>query len=100
MHLPNVLTLEEVDSLLDGFNLDNNKEFRDKTMLEVMYASGLRVSELLSLELGNINFEAGYLKIKGKGNKERIIPIGEYALYYLKNYIQHIRKFNPEVSIS
>lgn len=93
--LPNVLSLEEVDALLDVFDLDNDREVRDKAMLETLYASGLRVSELLNLELGNINFKLGYLKIKGKGNKERIIPIGEYALYYLKNYVDHVRRRNP-----
>lgn len=94
-HLPNVLTLEEVDALLDSFDMDNPREVRDRAMLETMYASGLRVSELINLELGNINAKSGYVKIRGKGSKERLIPIGEYALYYLTNYLEHVRKRNP-----
>ncbi len=93
-HLPNVLSLEEVDALLDSFDLNKDNEVRDKAMLETMYASGLRVSELLTLELGNINFQSGYIRIRGKGSKERIIPIGEYALDYLENYIETVRKYN------
>lgn len=94
-HLPEVLTLEEVDLLLDSFDMDNPKEVRDRAMLETMYASGLRVSELISLELGHINSKSRFIKIRGKGSKERIIPIGEYAIYYLENYIDHIRSRNP-----
>ncbi|MBP3713140.1 MAG: tyrosine recombinase XerD [Bacilli bacterium] len=93
-HLPNVLTTSEVEALLDGFNLEKENEIRDKAMMEVMYASGLRVSELLSLERGNINIQEGYLKIRGKGEKERIVPIGEYALEYLINYMTTVRNKN------
>lgn len=94
-HLPNVLTSEEVENLLDCFDLTNPGEIRDKAMMETMYASGLRVSELLSLERGNINAVQGYLKIKGKGNKERIVPIGDYALEYLDKYVKEVRSKNP-----
>ncbi len=94
-HLPSVLSLEEVDDLLNVFDLSNKSEIRDKAMLETMYASGLRVSELLSLELGNINFQQGYIKTKGKGNKERIIPIGEFALQYLSLYFSKVRNISP-----
>ena len=93
-HLPSVLSTDEVDALLDCFDLTKEVEIRDKAMLETMYASGLRVSELLSLELGNINFVQGYIKTKGKGSKERIIPIGEFALEYLSLYIDKVRRFN------
>lgn len=93
-HLPSVLSTDEVDALLDCFDLTKEVEIRDKAMLETMYASGLRVSELLSLELGNINFVQGYIKTKGKGSKERIIPIGEFALEYLTLYIDKVRRFN------
>ena len=93
-HLPSVLSTDEVDALLDCFDLSKEVEIRDKAMLETMYASGLRVSELLSLELGNINFVQGYIKTKGKGSKERIIPIGEFALEYLTLYIDKVRRCN------
>ena len=93
-HLPSVLSTDEVDALLDCFDLTKEVEIRDKAMLETMYASGLRVSELLSLELGNINFVQGYIKTKGKGSKERIIPIGEFALEYLSLYIDKVRGCN------
>ena len=93
-HLPSVLSTDEVDALLDCFDLNKEVEIRDKAMLETMYASGLRVSELLSLELGNINFVQGYIKTKGKGSKERIIPIGEFALEYLTLYIDKVRRCN------
>ena len=93
-HLPSVLSTDEVDALLDCFDLTKEVEIRDKAMLETMYASGLRVCELLSLELGNINFVQGYIKTKGKGSKERIIPIGEFALEYLSLYIDKVRRCN------
>ena len=93
-HLPSVLSTDEVDALLDCFDLTKEVEIRDKAMLETMYASGLRVSELLSLELGNINLVQGYIKTKGKGSKERIIPIGEFALEYLSLYIDKVRRCN------
>ena len=93
-HLPSVLSTDEVDALLDCFDLTKEVEIRDKAMLETMYASGLRVSELLSLELGNINFAQGYIKTEGKGSKERIIPIGEFALEYLSLYIDKVRRCN------
>jgi len=93
-HLPVVLSYEEVEALLDCLNLEKPAEIRDKAMLETMYASGLRVSELINLEMGNVNAEQGYLKVLGKGNKERIIPIGEFALEYLVKYIDKVRQKN------
>lgn len=89
--LPNVLSFEEVEDLLDAPDIENDSELRDKAMFETMYASGLRVSELLSLQLGNINFNQGYLKIKGKGSKERIVPIGEFALDFINRYVTLVR---------
>lgn len=88
--LPNILTIEEVDSLLD-INLNNAFDYRNKAMLELMYSSGLRVSELVDLKLSNINLEDGYVRCFGKGKKERIVPIGEIALEYLKLYINEYR---------
>ena len=89
--LPKVLTLEEVEKLLMAPDLSTPLGFRDRTMLELLYATGLRVSELVNLRLGNINLNLGILRITGKGEKERIVPIGEVALEYLENYLENIR---------
>lgn len=88
--LPNILTIEEVDSLLD-IELNNAFDYRNKAMLELMYSSGLRVSELVELKLKDIDLDNGYVKCFGKGSKERIVPVGEYALDYLKIYIYEYR---------
>ncbi len=92
--LPSYLTMEEVEQLLEAPNREKDDEMRDKAMIEVMYASGLRVSELLSLSRGQINFEKGLVTIYGKGNKERRVPIGEFALDYVKEYIKGARERN------
>lgn len=88
--LPNVLTIEEVDMLLD-IPLNNDFDYRNKAMIEVMYATGLRVSELVGLELSNVDLDEGYVRCFGKGNKERIVPLGELALKYLDIYIKEHR---------
>ena len=88
--LPNYLTIEEVDKLLD-INLITPFDYRNKAMLELMYSSGLRVSELVNLKLSNINIEDGYVRCFGKGKKERIVPIGEIAKEYLELYINEYR---------
>ena len=92
--LPVCISIEEVEALLNAPNLDKNEGQRDKAMLEVMYSSGLRISELLNLTMRQINFERGMLRIIGKGNKERIVPIGDYALEYLYKYINEGRRKN------
>ena len=88
--LPSVLSIEEVDKLLD-INLNNEFDYRNKAMLELLYATGLRVSELVNLELDNVDLDECIVRTIGKGNKERIIPIGDIALDYLKNYIIYHR---------
>lgn len=88
--LPKVLSIEEVLLLLD-IPLNNKFDYRNKAMLEVMYATGLRISELINLKLSNVDLELNLIKTVGKGNKERIIPIGEYATEYLKKYIYEYR---------
>jgi len=93
-HLPTVLSYSEVEALLGCLNLNDPLEIRDKAMLETMYACGLRISELLSLEMGNVYPDEGYLKVRGKGSKERIIPIGEFALDYLIKYVREVRNKN------
>lgn len=94
-HLPNTLTYDEVNNLLDAPDLTKKDGIRDKAMIEVMYSSGLRVSELLGLTLTSINKNKGIIKVYGKGNKERNVPIGEFALDYLNKYIDKVRSTNP-----
>ncbi|NLW17628.1 MAG: site-specific tyrosine recombinase XerD [Firmicutes bacterium] len=89
--LPRVLNLNEVEALLNQPTLENPHSIRDKAMLEVIYATGLRVSELISLDLTDINLEAGYLRCLGKGDKERIVPLGSVAIKYLELYLQVAR---------
>lgn len=88
--LPKYLSISEVDKLLD-IPLSTPFDYRNKAMMEVMYATGLRVSELVSLEYSNVDFYNAIIRIKGKGKKTRIVPIGEVAAYYLKKYIDEYR---------
>jgi integrase/recombinase XerD len=92
--LPHVLSTEEVEALFNAPNMEKKEGIRDRAMLEVMYASGLRVSELLSLKLSQYSSSLNCLKIYGKGNKERMVPIGDYALEYLSKYLTEVREFN------
>jgi integrase/recombinase XerD len=84
--LPRFLSQEEVDKLLKQPDLDNDIGFRDRTMLEVLYATGLRVSELVNLKVSDVELTAGVLSCLGKGSKQRLVPLGRSALSYLKNY--------------
>ena len=90
--LPEVLSLDEVESLLNQPDPSNPIGMRDKAMLELLYATGLRVSELTNLVLNNINLEAGYLIVLGKGGKQRIVPVGQEALHWLRRYLEESRK--------
>ncbi len=94
IHYPNCLSMEEVDALLEAPDLKTDAGMRDRAMLELMYASGLRVSELLTLERSMVNLENGTVRIFGKGHKERIIPIGDYAVEYLQKYLHEVRYRN------
>jgi integrase/recombinase XerD len=89
--LPKVLSLEEVERLLQAPDLSTPLGFRDRTMLEVLYATGLRVSELVRLKIENLNLNLGLVRVFGKGEKERLVPLGEIALEYLTHYLQNIR---------
>ena len=88
--LPKYLSISEVNKLLN-IPLNSEFDYRNKAMLELMYATGLRVSELVSIEYSNIDFENSIIMVNGKGKKERIIPIGEVASYYLKFYLSDYR---------
>ncbi|MCX4248273.1 MAG: site-specific tyrosine recombinase XerD [Bacilli bacterium] len=89
-HLPEYLTLEEVESLLD-INIETPFDARNKAILELMYATGLRISETITLEFKNIDTEEDIVRVMGKGSKERIVPINDYALKALNNYIKNYR---------
>lgn len=90
LHLPSVLTIEEVDNLLD-IELHTAFDYRTKAMLELMYASGLRVSELVNLQLNDVDTELEVVRCTGKGNKERIVPIGEIASKWVRIYKDNYR---------
>lgn len=92
--LPSYLSYDEVDKLLDQPNVDKDDEQRDKAMLEVMYSTGLRVSELVSLKRGQVDMTNGLIKVRGKGSKERTVPIGSFAIDFLKLYIDGARSRN------
>lgn len=88
--LPTVLTIEEVEKLLN-FNLLTAFDYRNKAMIELMYGTGLRVSELINLKLTDVDLDKKYVRCYGKGRKERIVPIGELALNYLQIYVEQYR---------
>lgn len=91
LQLPKVLSIAEVEALLDEPNLGTIEGYRDKTMLEVLYATGMRVSELISIPVGNVDLKMQYLIARGKGSKERIIPLGSVAVKYLTRYLEIVR---------
>jgi len=89
--LPKALSEEQVTGLLEAPDTGKAVGLRDRTMLELMYASGLRVSELVELELGNLNLNQGVVRITGKGGKERLVPLGEEALTWVGRYLKEAR---------
>ena len=84
--LPKALSIEDIDKLLD-IKLDTPFDYRNKAMLELMYGCGLRVSELVNLEINDIDLTNCLIRVSGKGSKERDIPVGEYSLHYLTEYL-------------
>lgn len=93
-HLPTLISLEEVEALLDAPNIEKDDELRDRAMLELMYASGLRVSELLNVKRGDVDLKLNIVTVMGKGGKQRKIPFGEYASDYIAKYINDVRSKN------
>src|ERR1700730_9471811 len=89
--LPNVLTIEEINSLLEGPNVTSETGLRDKAMLELLYASGIRVSELVSLNVEDVQTSLSYLRCAGKGSKDRVIPLGDMAVTYVTEYLKNGR---------
>jgi integrase/recombinase XerD len=85
--LPEVLSIEEIDSILAACDLSRPEGRRNRAMLEVLYSCGLRVSELVNLRLSHVYFDQGFLRITGKGDKERLVPIGRIAIREIRNYL-------------
>jgi integrase/recombinase XerD len=92
LKLPDVLTIDEVKRLLDAPDLEKPAGCRDAAMLELLYAAGLRVSELIRLNLQDVNLTAGYVRVFGKGAKERVVPIGQYAQEKIRRYTNGARQ--------
>ena len=93
IHLPTYLTIDEVNKLLD-IEVTDAFSSRNKAILELMYATGLRISEVISLEFKNIDYDECIIRVMGKGSKERIVPVNDYAIKYLK---EHIDNYRPEL---
>ncbi len=89
--IPDTLNLHEIESLIDAIDLSSPEGMRNKAILEVLYGCGLRVSELVNLKISNLYLEIDFIKVEGKGNKERLIPIGSQAIKYLKLYLNSVR---------
>ena len=89
--LPKTLSEEEVERLIQAPDVDDDIGLRDRAMLELIYACGLRVSELISLDILNINLRQGVIRVIGKGEKERLVPMGEEALHWIERYINKSR---------
>lgn len=93
--LPDTLDYPEIVKLLEAIDLSTPEGGRNRAMLEVLYSSGLRVSELVELKRANVYFDLGFLRVLGKGNKERLVPIGRDAMKYLRIYLDKIRVHLP-----
>jgi integrase/recombinase XerD len=89
--LPKSLSEDRVEALLDAPDTETALGLRDRAMLETLYASGLRVSELVGLKLPQVGFDTGVVRVLGKGSKERLVPLGEEALHWLKRYLDTAR---------
>ena len=94
--LPSVLSVEEIEAMIDAVNLKKPEGQRNKAIIETLYSCGLRVSELVNLKLSNINFRVGYIKIEGKGNKERLVPLNNKAKDEIRIYTKTHRAAIPK----
>lgn len=89
--LPEVLTVVEIDQLLEAIDHSKPEGMRNRAILETLYSSGLRVSELVELRVSHIYFDIGFLRVIGKGNKERLVPVGKEAMKYIRLYMDEVR---------
>lgn len=90
--LPVVLSIDEIQSILDTIDTDKIEGYRNRAIIETLYSCGLRVSELTELKLSNLFFESGYIKVEGKGSKERLVPIGAKAVSDINKYVDNYRR--------
>lgn len=93
--LPDTLSIHDINNLISGIDLSKPEGMRNKAIMEVLYGCGLRVSELTSLRISNLYLDIEFVKIVGKGNKERLVPIGSEAVRYLKIWLQEVRVHYP-----
>jgi len=93
LKLPDTLSLQEIDTLLNSIDLSTDEGHRNKAIIEILYACGLRVSELVNLRLSDLFFEEDFIRIVGKGSKQRLVPIEKYTQRQIKNYIDNQRKY-------
>ncbi|MFZ4263428.1 site-specific tyrosine recombinase XerD [Sphingobacterium sp. HJSM2_6] len=93
--IPSVLSIVEIDQLIAAIDLSTLEGMRNKAILEILYGCGLRVSELTNLKISNLHLDVEFIKVEGKGNKERLIPIGQQAIKYLNLYIKDVRIHQP-----
>jgi len=91
LRIPSVLTLGEIEAMINAASGKKSQQIRDRAILEIFYASGLRVSELADLKTTSVNFDAGFVRAVGKGSKERIIPLGKKAQEALQRYLEQVR---------
>ncbi len=91
LNLPHALTIQEVNELLEKPEVSKPAGLRDRTMMELMYACGLRVSETVNLRMNQLDSQAGYLRVTGKGSKQRVVPVGQNALEWLEKYFRCVR---------
>jgi integrase/recombinase XerD len=96
--LPDTLSFAEIELIFNAIDLSTPEGARNRAMLEILYSSGLRVSELVDLRLANVHTDVGFLRVVGKGNKERLVPIGREALRFLTIYIEEVRGKSPHKS--
>jgi len=89
--LPDVLSIEEIDALINAIDLSKPEGQRNKAMLETLYCCGLRVTELVGLKITDISFDEGYMKVIGKGNKQRLVPLGKSAEKHIRIYLKEVR---------
>jgi integrase/recombinase XerD len=90
--LPDILSVEEIDTIINSVDLKKSEGQRNKAILETLYSCGLRVSELIELKISNLFFESGFIKIEGKGNKERLVPISSKAIKEINLYLSEYRR--------
>jgi integrase/recombinase XerD len=96
-HLPDTLSYPEIEKILSHIDLSTAEGSRNKAIIETLYSCGLRVSELVDLKLSCLYFSEGYVRVTGKGDKERLVPIGESAIKYINLYREHIRLHVPVI---